>query len=264
MSLVIPFNPYLDNITPVRTITELNHPYGVAVSDDNHVIITENIGSCVTVLDREEEKVKSFGGKGRNGNFKFFGSCGVAITPDQFILVSDNHRIHMISMDGHLIASVGKEGYRPLQFKCPYGIAISPITGQIYIFDRGNNHLQVLNLDLTFSHSFGSEGSANRQFKSPCDIAVDGQGLVYVADTSNHRIQKFSPDGKFVGQFGTYGSSPGQIIQPVGITIDTAATGLVYVSERGNHCISVFTSDGAFVSSFRSKGSNIDLIVLVD
>ena len=41
-SLVIPFNPYLDNITPVRTITELNHPWGVAVSDDGHVIVTEH------------------------------------------------------------------------------------------------------------------------------------------------------------------------------------------------------------------------------
>ena len=40
-SLVIPFNPYLDNITPVRTITELKRPCGVAVSDDGHVIVTE-------------------------------------------------------------------------------------------------------------------------------------------------------------------------------------------------------------------------------
>ena len=40
-SLFIPFNPYLDNITPVRTITELDGPRRVAVSDDGHVIVTE-------------------------------------------------------------------------------------------------------------------------------------------------------------------------------------------------------------------------------
>ena len=61
-SLVIPFNPYLDNITPVRTITELKGPWGVAVTDDNHVIITEYDGNCVTILDREGKKVKSLGG----------------------------------------------------------------------------------------------------------------------------------------------------------------------------------------------------------
>ena len=249
-SLVIPFNPYLDNITPVRTITELNFPMGVAVSDDNHVIITENSGNCVTILDREGKKVKSLGG---SGNVKFFEPRGIAITPDKFILVSDNDRIQKISMDGYLIASVGEEGSGPLQFNTPDGIAISPITGQVYIADFHNHRIQVLNPDLILSHSFGSAGLANGQFLHPRDIAIDSQGLVYVTDWCNHRIQKFSPDGKFVGQFGT-----DQLCYPDGITIDTAATGLVYVSECGNHRISVFTSDGVFVSRFGSKGRNID------
>ena len=257
-SLFIPINPYLDNITPVRTITEFKGPWGVAVSDDNHVIITECHGHCVAILDREGKKVKSLGEEGGSGNLKFSYPCGVAITPDKFILVSDNHRIQKISMDGHHKASVGKEGSRPLQFKDPTGIAIFPITGQVYVADSGNYRIQVLNPNLTFSHSFGSKGSANGQFWSPRDIAIDSQGLVYVADSWNHSIQKFSPDGKFVGQFGTKGSDPGQLKSPYGITIDTAATGLVYVSEWGNNRISVFTSDGVFVSSFGREGSNID------
>ena len=177
-SLVIPFNPYLDNITPVRTITELNRPWGVAVTDDNHVIITEYWDHCVTILDREGEKVKSLGGYRGSGNVKFSYPCGVAITPDKFILVSDgNHRIQKISMDGYLIASVGKKGSGPLQFNSPYGIAISPITGQVYIADRNKHRIQVLNPDLTFSHSFGSEGSANGQFQYPHDVAIDSESL---------------------------------------------------------------------------------------
>uniref|UniRef100_A0A1X7UA12 RING-type domain-containing protein n=1 Tax=Amphimedon queenslandica TaxID=400682 RepID=A0A1X7UA12_AMPQE len=213
-SLVIPINPYLDNITPVRTITELKGPWGVAVSDDNHVIISEANRNCVTILDREGKKVKS--------------------------------------------ASVGKWGSGALQYVFPRGIAISPITGQVYIADRDNHRVKVLNPDLAFSHLFGGKGSANGQFQYPRDIAIDSQGLVYVADRGNHCIQKFSPDGKFVDQFGTEGSGPGQLKEPHGITIDTAATGLVYVSEGGNHRISVFTSDGAFVRKFGSKGSNIE------
>ena len=256
--LVIPFNPYLDNITPVRTITEFKYPWGVAVSDDNHLIITEWICSCVAILDREGKKVKSLGGKGGSSNVKFSSPRGVAITPDKFILVSDKHRIQKISMDGYLIASVGEEGSGPLQFNTPDGIAISPITGQVYIANNGNHRIQVLNPDLTFSHSFGNKGSANGQFQYPRDIAIDSQGLVYVTDMNNDRIQKFSPDGKFVGQFGTKGSGPGQLSRPIGITIDTAATGLVYVSEEWNNRISVFTSDGVFVSRFGSYGSNID------
>uniref|UniRef100_A0A1X7UHH6 SMP-30/Gluconolactonase/LRE-like region domain-containing protein n=1 Tax=Amphimedon queenslandica TaxID=400682 RepID=A0A1X7UHH6_AMPQE len=254
-SLVIPINPYLDNITPVRTITKLNGPWRVAVTDDNHVIITECDGDCVTILDREGKKVKSLGGEGGSGNVYFSYPGGVAITPDKFILISDDsNRIQKISMDGYLIASVGEEGSGPLQFNTPHGIAISPITGQVYVADEGNHRIQVLNPDLTFSHSFGSEGSAYGQFQSPHDIAIDSQGLVYVTDGDNHHIQKFSPDGDFLGQFGTKGSGPGQL----NITIDTAATGLVYVSEGGNHRISVFTSDGVFVRKFGREGNNID------
>ena len=255
-SLVIPFNPYLDNITPVRTIM-LKLPCGVAVTDDNHVIITDNNGQCVTILGRREKRGKSLGGEGGSGSVKFRSPRGIAITPDKFILVSDNHRIQKISMDGYLIASVGEKGSGPLQFSTPSGIAISPITGQVYIADSGNHRIQVLNPDLTFSHSFGSIGLANGQFQYPRDIAIDSQGLVYVADRDNDRIQKFSPDGKFVGQFGNKIVGSGKLYSPVGITIDTAATGLVYVSEGGNSRISVFTSDGVFISSFGRRGKSI-------
>ena len=264
-SLVIPINPYIDKTTyylnkvtpPVHnTITELKSPWGVAVSDENHVVITEHWGHCVTILDRKGKKVKSLGGKRGSGNAKFMSPCGVAITPDKFILVSDNHSIQKISMDGYRIASVGEGGSGRLQFKFPTDIAISPITGQVYIADCNNHRIQVLNPDLTFSHSFGSEGSANGHFKYPLGIAINSQGYVYIADNDNHRIEKFSSDGKFVGHFGTKGSGPGQLSSPNGITIDTAGTGLVYISEWGNHRISVFTNDGVFVRMFGSKGIN--------
>ena len=74
-------------------------------------------------------------------------------------------------------------------------IAISPITGEVYITDWNNHCVHVLNSDLTFSCSFGEKGSANGQFLYLRDIAIGSQGLVYVTDFSNHCIQKFSPYG---------------------------------------------------------------------
>ncbi|XP_019856142.1 PREDICTED: E3 ubiquitin-protein ligase TRIM71-like [Amphimedon queenslandica] len=258
ISLVVPFNPCLNNIIPVHTVTKLNHPWGVAISDDD-VIITENCGNCVTILDREGQKVKSLGGKGKNGNIKFSSPSGIAITSDKFVLVSDeSHKIQKISMDGSRKVSVGKKGSGPLQFNVPDGIAISPLSGQIFIADSNNHRIQVLNPDLTFSHLFGSEGSASGQFQHPRDIAIDSQGLVYVTDYGNHRIQKFSPDGKCLRLFGTKGSFNGQLQYPLCITIDTVATGLVYIGEYGNNRISVFTNEGVFINIIGGRGSNID------
>ena len=248
-SLVIPFNPYLDNITPVRTITELKNPFGVAVSDDGHVIATEWSGHCVTILDNEGKKVKSFGGKGGSGNVNFSSPRGVAITPDSSILIVDDHGIQKISMDGKSITSVGAEkGNGQLQFDTPVGIAISPVTGHIFVSDCNNHRIKVLTSELVFSHSFGSKGAGIGEFNQPMGIAIDYQGLLYVAELGNHRIQKFTPDGKFLPQFG---SCPGQLYYPTEITVDN---GLVYVGDFGNSRISVFTSDGVFVRSFGGKG----------
>uniref|UniRef100_A0A1X7U242 RING-type domain-containing protein n=1 Tax=Amphimedon queenslandica TaxID=400682 RepID=A0A1X7U242_AMPQE len=255
--VAIPINPYLDSITQVHTMAGLNCPWGVAITDDNHVMITEFSGHCLKVISKKGEVVKLLGGKGGIGNVKFSRPRGVAITPDKFILVSDNHRIQKISMDGDCIASFGEEGSGQQQFNIPDGLSISPTTGQVYIADCVNDRIQVLNPDLTFSHSFGSKGSGNGHFNEPRDLAIDSQGSIYVADRNNC-IQKFTQDGKFVGQFGTKGSGPGQLDMPYGITIDTEGTGLVYVSEYGNHRISVFTSDGVFVTSFGRRGRNID------
>ena len=254
-SLVILFNPYLDNITPVRTIPNLNRPWGVAVTDDGHIIVSELWEHCVTVLDRDGKKVKSLGQKsGGGGNIKFSYPRGLAIIPDNLILVGDHHNIQKISMDGKYIASVGKEG-SGTEFNGPCCITISPITRHIYIADYYNHRIQVLNPDLTFSHTFGAKGSADGLFNCPVDVAIDRQGLVYVTDTYNHHIQKLTPDGRFLSQYGTKGSGSGQLMCPSGIVIDD--NDLMYITECGNHRISIFTTDGKFVRSFGERGSSV-------
>ena len=276
-SLVIPFNPYVDNITPVCTIIDLKIPYAVVVTKNGHVIISEKDKDCLTILDENKRKVKSLGQKFEfwslswegTGNVEFNNPRGVAITQDNFILVADDHKIQKISMDGKCITSIGKKGSGALEFNDPCGVTISPTKGNIYIADQFNHRVQVLNPDLTFSHAFGTNGSANGQLSYPRDVTIDRQGqVVYVADTDNHRIQRFTPEGKFLSQFGTYGSDPGQLSYPSGIVI--ANNNLVYVTESYsvygtfrprsiiNHRISIFTTDGHFIHFFGREGSAVD------
>ena len=167
--------------------------------------------------------------------------------------MSDDHGLQMVSTSSNCITPIGKKGSGPLQFKQPAGIAIAPLTEQVYVADRGNHRIQVLNPNLTFFHSFGSKGSGVGEFRSPSDVAIDSEGIVYVTDRDNHRIQKFAPNGKFLSQFAVK-----QILcKPAGIAIDTAGTGLVYVSSHENNCVSIFTSEGVFVRMFGRSSKSI-------
>jgi tripartite motif-containing protein 2/3/tripartite motif-containing protein 71 len=129
---VVPFNPYLDTITPIRTIEGLAQPHGVAISNEGRVIVAEFAGHRVTVLDKEGKKIKSFS-ISYSGSIKFSCPRDIATTPDNFIIVVDNHKIQKITLDGKLIQCLGQKGNKPLEFNTPWGIASYPTTGQIYV-----------------------------------------------------------------------------------------------------------------------------------
>ena len=257
-SLVIPFNPHFDSIAPLRTITGVKNPWGVGVTDDGCIIVSEISQNRVTVLDRDGRKVKSFGHQegGESQKLKFSHPRGIAVTSDNFIIVADDHKIQKISMGGECIRSYSKQGNGPLELNEPTGIAISPTTGCIYIADFNNNRIQVLNPDLTFSHTFDTSKLSIGQFNHPRNIATDRRGILYVPDTYNNCIKVFTPDGQLYSLFGTKGSGRGQLNLPSGIVFDDDKN-LVYITNTDNHCISIFTTAGQFVRSFGGYGSSL-------
>ena len=236
--------------TPLKTITGLRGPTGVAVTDGGLVIVSERDGHCITILNKEGKKIRSFGSYG-SGRGQLKKPEGVAISSKGTILVVDscNHRIQQFTMKGRCKSCVGTEGKGPLHFGFPQGIAVNRTTGHVVVADCDNDRVQVLHSNLTFSHMFGNEGSGQGQFKCPSDVAMDSEGLVYVADFDNHRIQKFTIDGQFVCSFGTKGSQPGrlycpgQLYHPTGITVDD--NDLVYVSDENDY-LSVYMPNGKY------------------
>ena len=234
--------------TPVKTITGLNEPRGVAVTDDGLVIVSEAEGHCITILDSEGRKIGTQG----EGRGQLQHPQGVVITSKGTILVADwgNHRIQEFTMEGDCVSCVGTKGTGPLQFNYPRGITINKTTGQVFVADEHNHRVQVLHPDLTFFHMFGSEGSSQGQFQSPVDVAIDSQGYIYVTDTFNHRVQQFTPECQFDSSFGTEGSEPGQLYCPSGITLDD--NDLVYVNNE-NQFIYVYTTNGQYITRIEKR-----------
>ena len=246
--------------TPVKTITGLNGPMGVAVTDDGLVIVSEEGNHCITILDSEGRKIRSIGTWGkRRGQFK----CpqGVAITSKGTILVADrdNYRIQEFTMEGDCVSCVGTKGTGPLQFNSPRSITINKTTGQVIVADTCNFRVQVLHPDLTFSHMFINMDSRG-QFQPSYDVAIDSQGYVYVTDTVNSLVQQFTPEGQFVSSFRTRGSKPGQLYHPTGITLDD--NDLVYVNDCSKF-ISVFSTNGQYITRIEKSQKDIQYALLI-
>ena len=238
--------------TPVKTITGLNRPTGVAVTDDGLVIVSEWGSHCITIFNREGKKIKSIGTEG-NGRGQLQYPDGVAVTSKGTILVSNtsNHRIQQFTIEG-------TEGDDPQQFKFPSGITINKITGQVIVADWGNNRVQVLQPDLTFSHMFGSRGSLQGQFDGPNDVTIDSQGFVYFADRYFHCVQKFTLKGRFVSSFGTKGDEPGELNLPSGITVDD--NDLLYVNSNESSYVTVYTTNGQYISRIKTKRGSTNCV----
>ena len=235
---------------PVNIISGLNRPWGVVVTKKEEIVVNENGANCITILNKEGKKVKSFGTK----EGRFTNPRGVAISHDGHILVTDKHRLQKLTFEGDCVKSVGssKSGNGPLQFNCPKGITVHPTTGQIFIADIDNHRIQVLNNDLTYSHSFGQYGSSPEQLYHPYDVKFNYEGYLYVADYNNHCIKKFTSTGQHISTISSVGSNPGQVSNPISIIIDN---NLLYVSEFGNNRISIFDTNGCFIHCFGKRGS---------
>ena len=236
----------------MRTITGLNRPRDIAVCDSGDIVVAEWDAHCVTIVNKEEMKMRSLGAWGtKDGQFNF--PRGVAITNDNgYILVTDYHRLQKLTFDGVCVQSVGssESGSGQLQFNNPIGIAVYPTTELVFVADSLNNRIQVFNSDLIYAHSITLHG--DNQFNIPFDISLDSDGCLYVAEWGNHCITKLTTTGQYITRFGSSGSAPGQLFCPSSLSINN---NLVYVSEYGNHRVSVFDTKGAFLRCFGKNGS---------
>ena len=236
--------------TPVKTITGVKKPFGIAVSQVGNIVVAEAGGHCVSIFSPAGEKIKSFGCRGSIREGQFDAPKGVALDFEDNILVADcyNDRIQKFTSNGDVIATANGS-----KFKHPIGIAVHPHSQQVYVADSNYHRVQILNPDLTFYGSFGSYGSSNGQFQYAYDIAFDSLGNVYVVDGGNSRIQVFTAHGRFLRRFGRKGKGRGEFDWPNTISID--GDDVVYVVDQNNNRVSVFTCAGKFLTTFGTKGS---------
>jgi len=142
-------------------------------------------------------------------------------------------------------------------FVFPYGIAVSPTTGLVYVSDLGADTVFIFTPTGAQVGQFGSPGDADGQFDLAHRIAVAPTGDIYVTDAQSgspvtplhDRVVPFAPGGAPLPTWGSSGTGDGQFTNPQGV----AVAGFVYVAESdGARRVQYFLANGTFVGTFQA------------
>ena len=180
----------------------------------------------------------------------------VATTSSGELVVSEDHKISVISRDGERIRSIDttsvRSGIRRYKLD-PMGVAVDE-DSNIYITDWESHGLSKFSdSDGKLMKSVGGQGGRTGQFYYPGGIALSHDNKLFVCDTFNHRIQVFDTNLKFVFCFGKVGSGEGEMSWPYDLSFDPA--GSVYVADSANHRVQVFSQNGTYLRTFGVCGS---------
>ncbi|MEO5960088.1 MAG: immunoglobulin domain-containing protein [Opitutaceae bacterium] len=180
-----------------------------------------------------------------------------------YLYAADENHGRIIKYDlatGARIAVWGTNGTGNGQFNSPYGIAVDPVSHDIYVAERGNHRVQRLTSNGTFVMAWGTLGTGAGQFDQPIGVAADAAGNVYVTDHNNSRVQKFRVQfngtnwtAQHIGGWGSLGAGNGQFNGIYGITLD--ASGNLWVADGFNHRLQKFDANGGFLGVIGSFGS---------
>ena len=231
---------------PVRVVTDLDHPYGIAYNSQEEMIVSECRGHRVSVFKiRGQGKIRTFGSHGDRPHEMILPS-GIATDDADNIYVRSHHKLQKFTNRGELIKCTGEEGKKEGEFDVPRGLTL--YDNEVYVCDTYNHRIQIFDLDLNFVRSIGSRGKGSGEFNAPKDIKFDLAGNMYVAEWGNKRVQVMDRSGQFIREFGE-----GKLKRPLGLHI---ADKYVYVSDLSGDCIVVYETSGQFVTSFGRLGQN--------
>ena len=231
---------------PVRVVTDLNKPHGIAFNKCGEMIVSEWNGHRVSIFDIRGQKIRTFGSRGVSPD-QMVCPAGIAIDDTDNIYVSSEHKLQKFTSSGELIKCVGQEGRKEGEFNDPRGVTL--YDNKVYVCDRNNHRIQVFDLDLNFVRSIGSRGNGRGELNEPLDVKFDTAGNMYVAELDNERVHVMDSSGHFIRSFGQEGER--KLRGPSGLHI---ADKYVYVSDLSGHCIVVYETSGQFVTSFGRCG----------
>ncbi|MCO6439218.1 MAG: SMP-30/gluconolactonase/LRE family protein [Phycisphaerae bacterium] len=226
------------SVTPAATLTGVDHPTRLAATAGGGVYVTDQLAAEVVEFNAAGTEVARFPIPE--------GPIGIATGPGGQIYVS--------LMDGTVgiydatFASTGALDPSPMTFVQPNGVAVHPVSGEVYVADMGADAIMVFDAAGVLQRAWGMEGSGLGQHMSSVSLAIDASlGRVLVADTDNFRVQEYDTAGTLLGKFGYKTLYVGStqvawLARTSGIAVDTCSN--IYLADALMGTVRVFNSSG--------------------
>ena len=219
---------------PVRTITGLNQPWGIAINSKQQLMVVEVGGEKITIMERDGKRVQTIECD------KFHGLRGVATGPDGATYVTDYAGcLFKFDEKGRHIKTVQNELKRPLFLKI--------IHNQLYVSDRGSDLVKIFDTDCNVIGTIHT-----KECRSPYDIAESEENL-YIAGSKQIAVYTCAPNGTFVRHLNLQPSSV-QLQFPVGLCFDSS--GYLFVADFAPG-VYVFQPSGEHVASLGLVSSGV-------
>jgi len=162
--------------------------------------------------------------------------------PDGTFFVSDGYtgtRVAKFDKDGKFVKDWGIKGNPPNETRPNYmnnvhGVAVDPVSRQVFVNDRNNHRIQVFDENGTFIKAWRIDADP-----SSLHLLYIGQDRnIWTFDRSTHKLLKYDQDGHLLYAWGTLGSFPGALWGVHGMSVDTE--GNLYVAEVDNGRVQKF------------------------
>jgi DNA-binding beta-propeller fold protein YncE len=239
-----------DDTAAPRPSDTMVKPYGISVTPDGRVLVSDTAARRVFLFDLDARSVSFVG---ESGSGKITKPIGVAADAEGKVFVADGtlNRVFGYARDGSLAVAIGRDG----EFDSPSGLAVDRRNRRLYVADSKKHVVRCYStVDGSPIRTIGQRGEEPGSFNFPTNLFVDAQGRLYVADTLNFRVQIFDESGRLLRAFGTLGDIPGTLNRPKGIAVDSE--GHIYVADTAFNNFQIFDDQGQLLLAVGNPGKN--------
>jgi predicted membrane-bound mannosyltransferase/DNA-binding beta-propeller fold protein YncE len=188
-----------------------NQPWGLTADENGYVYVADTWNHRIQKFSSEGEFITTWGyfNNQLTDPLGMWGPRDIIVDQNNYLLVSDtgNKRILIFNTEGEYINHFGEVGFHLGQFDEPVGLAISPVTGDLYVADTWNQRIQQFERSAagqyTISLSWDIDGWYGQSLDNKPYIAVDQYDRIFVADPESARILVFSNTGEVIGYIGS-------------------------------------------------------------